>query len=107
MDFLKDNLTVANMTNPANSLGLCVCKLVAFVILTMSPLFNDCESQNLHAETLVSSYKHPIIMKIFAPVHKWDGTGVILAPGSENNTNTASWVTSSSVTSMQEFSWYP
>lgn len=93
MDFLRDNLTVASTTNPANSLSLCVCKLVAFVILTVSPLFNDCESQNLYAETLV-------IMKIFAPVHKWDCTGVILAPSSENNTNTASWVISSPVTRL-------
>ena len=83
MDFLKDNLTIANMSNPANSLSLSMCKLVAFVILTMASLVNDCESQNLYAETLVSSYKHPIIMKIFAPVHKWDGAGVILAPSSE------------------------
>lgn len=100
MDFLRDNLTNASLTNPANSLSLCVCKLVAFVILTMSPLFNDCESQNLYAETLVSSYKHPVIMKIFAPVHEWDCTGVILAPSSENNTNTASWVISSPVTRL-------
>lgn len=59
--FSKTNLTAANMTNP-----VCVCKLVAFVKLTMFFLFSDCENQTFNVKTLVRLYKSPTIMKILA-----------------------------------------
>lgn len=59
--FSKTNLTADNMTNP-----VCVCKLVAFVKLTIFFLFSDCENQNFNAKTLVQLYKSPTIMKILA-----------------------------------------